>query len=167
MSTHESIEEVVNKTNKKNPILRRALLLMLFCVAAIFITSMAFSASHYYGDYYYRAYVLEDQYIGDIQVHDTTYNGILIMKVQPLKDNHGNIDLIEPMQKYGFHVAYNLNDPISNFEPQGTPHLLYFANENRTLSDIQTNDVIVARWLNPYLGNDRVQGLKKIEQWTY
>jgi hypothetical protein len=166
MSTHESIEEAINKPHQKNKIIRPALFIVLFFVGMLMI-SMAFSASHYYGDYYYRAYVLEDQYIGDITVHGTTYNDVLIMKVQPLKDIHGNIDLIEPMQKYGFHVAYNLNDPISNFEPYGSSHLLYFANENRTISDIQGNDIIVARWLNPYVGNDRVQGIKKIEGWTY
>ena len=113
----------------------------------------------------YRAYILQGQYIGDIQDHNTTYNDVLIMEVQPLIDTYGNLDLRDPEYKYGFHSRYNLNNPMSDFEPYGNPHRLYFANENRTLSDMQKNDIIVARWEDPFFGTNHIQGVLPIEQW--
>jgi hypothetical protein len=123
--------------------------------------------------YYYRAYILEDQYIGDITDNGQIYTDVLIFEVQPLVDKStGSVFLPEPEYKYGYHTKYNLNDdPLVNFymDPKIGLHKLYFAKEHSLRSDLETNDIIVARWHNSLFGSNYIRGIETIYQcgwWT-
>lgn len=107
--------------------------------------------------YHYRAYILNDQYIGNITADGNMYTNILIMDIQPLVDNRENIKLYYEDTKYGFHYRYNVEDP--DLHPVGAQHKIYFANEKVIRSDLKNNDVIAARWTNPIIGKSYIRGV--------
>lgn len=84
-------------------------------------------------------YILQNQYVGDIVVGTTIYQGILI-----------------------FDVIY-LDESLNEF---GDPHKLYFAREHVERSDLQDGDIIVCSWLVQVTGECRIINVVNLDMYN-
>lgn len=114
-------------------------------------------------DYYYRAYLLQDQYIGDIEGCED----VLIMDVIVLSFPDGELDLFYD-DKYAFNLCTDGHiEPQLNFVATKQVSRLYFANENQIRTDLKDDTVIVARWKNNLIRADVISGVETFTTDTY
>lgn len=151
----------------KKPIDYAKLTKALLIVLSVSLLALWFAPSNS-DEYYYRAYLLDDQYIGDIEDNGQTYENVLTMDVIPVMDKTtGELNLRYEPEKYGFNLYYNLDDSMSNFVATKPPHRLYFANEDSIRTDLENGTVIVARWKKNLIRRDVIRGVKTFTTDTY
>ena len=115
----------------------------------------------YRDDYTYRAYILHDQYIGDIMIDGKPYIGILIMDVEPLRNKEKDMDLYYNERKYGWYLScvVDSDDPYHGVIKTGDAARLYFVGENNIRCDLVNGEAIGVRWTNPIIGKHVIHGV--------
>ena len=115
-------------------------------------------------DYTYRAYIMHDQYVGDIMVDGHRYISVLIMDVEPLTNKRGDFDLIYN-NKYGWYLACSPDHgaPYHGLVSSGERTQLYFAHEYKTKSDLANGEAIGVRWTNPLIMDPVIDGVGSIK----
>lgn len=120
--------------------------LILYIAIITLITYSNMTANDYDNlrDGYYRAYVVNEQYIGDITVNGYNHTDILLMNVTPIYYAYGKQDLWFEYEYYIFGDLTILDDKY--LMPTEKYKTLYFADENEIRQDIQNGDWIYAFW---------------------
>lgn len=138
--------------------------LQLFNLLILIVIVVSIVYVEYRDDYTYRAYIMHDQYVGDIIVDGHRYISVLIMDVEPLVNKRGDADLIYD-DKYGWNLACSVNygAPYHGLVSTGERTQLYFAYEHKIRSDLVNGDAIGVRWTKPLIMNPVINGVGSIK----